>query len=255
MIPKIVHYCWLSNDPLPEEFQKNLEGWKRILKDYEFIRWDFSRFDKSSSAWVAEAFDNKKYAFAADYIRLYAVYNYGGIYMDLDVEVLKSFDELLKRPYMLAFERSNRRWLEPGCFGAKKGNLFLKECLDYYENRHFILKNGEFDTFPLPQIMYKIIQKKKIRLKVYPWYYFTAKSFDTGEVMVTDKTYTIHHFAGSWLLEEEKEDYEMARKYIRKYGRLGHLFSDYMQAVKRKGITGVFGVTKGKIKRVLRRWI
>lgn len=83
MIPKIIHYCWLSNDPLPSNFIKYLNGWKQLMPDYEFMLWNFDRFDKNSSNWVKEAFDNKKYAFAADYIRLYALYNYGGIYLDL----------------------------------------------------------------------------------------------------------------------------------------------------------------------------
>lgn len=82
MIPKIIHYCWLSGDEVPENLKKCMDSWKKIIPDYEFVKWDFTKFDKSSSAWVSEAFDNRKYAFACDYIRLYAVYNYGGIYLD-----------------------------------------------------------------------------------------------------------------------------------------------------------------------------
>ena len=95
MIPKIIHYCWLSDDPVPSDLQKYMRTWKEKLPDYEFMKWDFNRFDKQSSKWVAQAFDNKKYAFAADYIRLYALYNYGGIYLDMDVEVLKSYNPFL----------------------------------------------------------------------------------------------------------------------------------------------------------------
>ena len=87
MIPKIIHYCWLSNDPIPSNIQHYMDSWKKYLPDYEFIHWNFDKFDKSSSRWVSEAFDNKKYAFAADYIRLYALYHYGGIYLDMDVDV------------------------------------------------------------------------------------------------------------------------------------------------------------------------
>ena len=89
MIPKIIHYCWLSNDPIPEKLQEYMKSWKEKLPDYEFKLWNFDCFDINSSQWVKEAFEAKKYAFAADYIRLYAVYNYGGIYMDMDVEVIK----------------------------------------------------------------------------------------------------------------------------------------------------------------------
>ena len=104
MIPKIIHYCWLSNDPIPEKLQSCMNSWKKQLPDYEFKLWNFSSFDINSSQWVKEAFNAKKYAFAADYIRLYAVYNYGGIYMDMDIEVIKSFNPLLDREYILGYE-------------------------------------------------------------------------------------------------------------------------------------------------------
>src|SRR5574344_1400117 len=101
MIPQIIHYCWLSNDPYPAELVGYMETWKKMLPDYEFILWNFDRFDISSSIWVKEAFNAKKYAFAADYIRCYALYNYGGIYLDMDVEVIKPFDDLLSKKYFL----------------------------------------------------------------------------------------------------------------------------------------------------------
>jgi mannosyltransferase OCH1-like enzyme len=84
-----------------------MDSWKKHLPDYEFMWWNFERFDKNSSLWVKQAFESKKYAFAADYIRLHALYNYGGIYLDTDVEVLKSFDDLLDLPYFIGKEYSN----------------------------------------------------------------------------------------------------------------------------------------------------
>ena len=114
MIPKIIHYCWLSNDPIPEKLQEYMKSWKEKLPDYEFKLWNFDCFDINSSQWVKEAFEAKKYAFAADYIRLYAVYNYGGIYMDMDVEVIKSFNPLLNNDYLLGYE--NQIGIEAGIF-------------------------------------------------------------------------------------------------------------------------------------------
>lgn len=131
MIPKIIHYCWLSNDPIPNEMQKYVSGWKEKLPDYEFCLWNFDRFDINESIWVQEAFKAKKYAFAADYIRLYAIYNYGGIYMDMDVEVIKSFDDLLMSDYILGYEEPDG--IEGGIMGAIKGAEKIKECLDYLE--------------------------------------------------------------------------------------------------------------------------
>ena len=105
-IPKIIHYCWLSENPVPEDMLRYMATWKEHLSDYEFIKWDFNRFDINSSVWVKEAFENKKYAFAADYIRFYALYHMGGIYLDSDVEVLKSFDDLLDLPYFVGAEKA-----------------------------------------------------------------------------------------------------------------------------------------------------
>ena len=95
MIPKIIHLCWFSNDAYPKVISKCLATWDKYLKGYEIMLWNFDRFPKGKSKWVDEAFENKKYAFAADYIRAYALYNYGGIYLDSDVEVLKNLKPLL----------------------------------------------------------------------------------------------------------------------------------------------------------------
>ena len=204
MIPKIIHYCWLSDDPIPENLQNYMKSWKEKLPDYEFILWNFKRFEKSSSQWVSQAFDNKKYAFAAYYIRLFAVYNFGGFYLDMDIQVLKSFNGLLNNELCLAFENDEKTGIEAGCFGAEKGNKIIGECLDYYKNRSFIKSDGSFDTLPLPKIMYKYISKHP-ELEIFEKDYFTAKSFETGQIEKTDRTFSIHHFAGSWLEDWEKQ--------------------------------------------------
>ncbi len=257
MIPKIIHYCWLSDDPVPQAFQKYIDGWHKLLPEYEFMKWDFSKFDKESSIWVSEAFDNKKYAFAADYIRLFAVYNYGGIYMDMDIEVLKPFDVLLNipdRPYMFAAERPNEPWIEAGCFGAEKGNEFVGRCLDHYKNRHFIKDDGSFDVLPLPQVMEQVRDKHGIRLELYPWTFFTAKSYDTGIESPAEETYCIHHFAGSWKTADEIEIIELSRKYSKVLGvRLGHNLADYKVAINREGIKGAVRITKEKVGRKFRK--
>ena len=159
MIPKIIHYCWLSNDSYPEDFKRCIDTWKEKLPDYEFILWNFERFDIKSSLWVKQAFENKKYVFAADYIRLYAIYNYGGIYMDMDIEVLKPFDDILDSPIMIAYENDEKTGIEAGCFGAEKGDELIEKCLSYYENRSFIKDDGSFDDLPLPKIIINFINK------------------------------------------------------------------------------------------------
>lgn len=204
MIPKVIHYCWLSDDSVPDDLKRCMESWKNKLPDYEFVKWDFSKFDKNSSVWVREAFDNKKYAFACDYIRLFALYNYGGIYMDMDIEVLKSFNELLNQKRMMARERPDEMWIEAGCFGAEKGEPFLAKCLDYYTDKHFINENGVFEDTPLPRIMSKVYEENQFSFKLYDWHAFTNKSYYTGEISTTKDSFAIHHFAGSWKSKEEQ---------------------------------------------------
>lgn len=190
---------------------------EKIIPDYEFVKWDFTKFDKSSSAWVSEAFDNRKYAFACDYIRLYAVYNYGGIYLDMDMEVLKRFDDFLNQQYMLAYERESCKGIEAGCFGAEPHSEYIKRCLDYYTDRHFIKEDGSFDQLPLPQIMQAELDKMKINTEVKTWDYFTAKSYETGIISPTLNTYTIHHFAGSWKTPHEAKTINVYRYFATKY--------------------------------------
>ena len=211
MIPKIVHYCWLSGDPVPDNLSKCMESWKRMLPDYEFMLWDKSRFDINSVAWVKEAYENKKYAFAADYIRLYAVYNYGGIYLDMDVEVLKPFDSILDREYVLGWEKKDG--IEAGIFGAPPKAAWVRECLNYYDGRHFIDAQGNMDTLPLPKIMYKCLRPRIADMDILSNEYLTAKSYYTGEINATENTFCIHHFAGSWHSPMEKRAYELRSKF------------------------------------------
>ena len=210
-IPKIIHYCWLSDDPVPAELQKYMQSWKKYLSGYEFMLWNFDRFDKNSSIWVKEAFDSKKYAFAADYIRCYALYHYGGIYLDMDVEVLKPFDDLLGFPYF--FCREYAAPVEAAVVGVEKHSAIFADMLKYYEDRHFIRDDGSFDTVALPFVMQKVLQQSfsLINIKsmadfddspdkicILPCEYFSPKSF-TGKISTTDNSYTIHHYAGSWV--------------------------------------------------------
>lgn len=223
MIPKIIHYCWLSNDPVPEELQRCMNSWNKYLPDYEFIKWDFNRFPKESSRWVSEAFDNKKYAFAADYIRLFALYNYGGIYLDMDVEVLKPFDDLLDADELICYE-SNRDVFEMATIGASKGANWIKDILDYYENRSFILPDGSLDTLPLPNIAKNALSSKyslinypsksldEKYLTIYPSEYFSPKSYNNGKLQLTTNTYSIHHFEGSWISEESRYIIKLNKK-------------------------------------------
>lgn len=258
MIPKIIHYCWLSGETIPEELRNYMKTWKEKLPDYEFILWDLNKFSKESSQWVKQAFENGKYAFAADFIRLFAVYHYGGIYMDMDIEVRKSFNDLLDAPYMFAYERESCNGIEAGCFGAEKGNPFVKACLDSYEGKNFIKPDGTFDQTPLPLIMKKCLDEGNFLYDLYGYNYFTAKSFETGLITTTEQTYAIHHFAGSWKSDEEKKIMNETVRYSRRFGYLiGRNLAEYHSAFSRSGLVGIFSLTRKKVKNKItsmKRW-
>lgn len=210
-IPKKIHYCWLSGDPFPELIERCIASWKRHLPDYEFILWDRQRFDIDQVPWVKEAFEAKKYAFAADYIRLYAVHHEGGIYLDADVEVFKRFDDLLDQPSFIGYETSGD--LEPAVIGAHKGCAWIAECLRHYEGRHFVLPDGARDTTPLPIVVEGRLSASglmpdpapvagpvsKPGVTFYPAEYFSPKDVHSKAVKSTHRTYAVHHFDGQWV--------------------------------------------------------
>lgn len=212
MIPKRIHYCWLSDDVMPEKLQRCLDSWKKYLPDYEIIRWDLKRFPLEQNIWVKQAFERKKYAFAADYIRLYALAMEGGIYLDSDVEVLKSFDGLLHLPYFVCKENSPQG-IEAAVIGAEAGTPWVAKCLEYYNGKAFVKDDGKECTTVLPKILEECINKNfsviqidnalnfvvaKEILCVLPMDYFSPKNYVTKKILITENTYSIHHFAGTW---------------------------------------------------------
>lgn len=132
MIPKIIHYVWVGNNPKPKDIKKCMKTWKKHLKDYKIIEWNESNFDINSHPFVKKAYEAKKWAYVSDYIRMYAIYNYGGIYLDTDVLVLENFDKFLNNKVFVGFERENYPFT--AVFGAEKKNKFIKKLLDYYDN-------------------------------------------------------------------------------------------------------------------------
>lgn len=212
MIPAKIHYCWLSNDPFPEKIQMCINSWKKMLPDYEFVKWDLERFPLEKNLWVKQAYEKKKYAFAADYLRLYALVNEGGIYLDSDVEVLRPFDDLLHLPYFICKENSPKG-IEAATMGAEKGCEWLKKCLSYYDGKKFVDDDGKYNTKVLPEIIkeqilasYSIMEvndKSMVRtdpkiVYILPFDFFSPKNYISKKITITSNTYSIHHFAGTW---------------------------------------------------------
>jgi hypothetical protein len=217
-IPKIIHYCWLSGDPIPPDYKRCMDSWKPMLPGYDFLLWDTKRFDINSTTWTRQAFETQLYACVCDYIRLYAVYHYGGIYLDMDMEVVKPFGDLLQKDLILAYENHISENIEAGCFGAGKGHPYIRACMEYLENRNFcdpkmipgLLRldktiRHDFINPPIsPEIMKTVLQES-FSSENYPILtpdYFTAKNVVTGKIEATPNTITIHHFATNYHSEE-----------------------------------------------------
>jgi hypothetical protein len=197
-----------------------MKSWKK-LKGYEFVHWNLERFPLSKSIWVKEAFEAKKYAFAADYIRLYALYHYGGIYLDSDVEVLKSFDQFLELREMVGREQKKSDLIEMAALGVEPHAPWIKLCLDYYEGRHFIKENGEYDMLAIPFVVERILQehgyilrdvknweeaktvKGEKEIAFFPKDFFSPMSNFDGFVQTSPNTCCIHHFTNSWTDEDK----------------------------------------------------
>lgn len=208
MIPKIIHYCWFGRGPKPELALKCIASWKKYLPDYEIKEWNEDDFDLELYPYAKEAYDNRKFAFVTDVVRLYALYHEGGIYMDTDVEVLKPLDQFLHHHAFSGFE--NNTDVPTGIMASEKGGVWAKDNLDYYKSHHFIVGNGNLDLTTNVTIITKYMIKKGLTPKndyydipglitIYPKDYFCPKNLVTGKIKCTRNTVCIHHFSGSWL--------------------------------------------------------
>jgi mannosyltransferase OCH1-like enzyme len=217
LIPRIVHYCWFGGTPLPEKAQKCIESWKRNLPGYEIRETNEENFDVHSNPFVSQAYANKKFAFVSDYARFWRLYTDGGIYMDTDVEILKPLDVFLGNDAFTGFE--NRIFVNPGImFGAKKEHPVVKEMLDFYGELEFVLKNGSLNMVPVviytTEILIKHGLKRNNRLQelegitVYPKTYFCPLSFYGNKTYFSEQTHSIHHYASTWMTEEQRKGFK-----------------------------------------------
>ena len=212
MIPKVIHYCWFGRGKMPELALKCIESWKKYLPDYEIKDWNEDNFDLDMFPYVREAYDNRKFAFVTDVVRLYALYHEGGIYMDTDVEVLKSLDPFLHHHAFSGFE--NDRNIPTGIMASEKGGRWAKDNLDYYKGKHFLKEDGSLDLttnvttitnymLPLGLRQDNTYQDFPNLITFYPKDYFCPKDSVTKKVNKTNNTVTIHHFDGSWLPQKK----------------------------------------------------
>lgn len=227
MIPKTIHYCWFGRGKLPELALKCIDSWKKNLPDYKLMEWNEDTFDINSNLYVKQAYENKKYAFVTDYVRLYVLIKEGGIYMDTDVEVLKSLDDFLLHPAFSGFEGISH--VPTGLMAAQKDSIWIKDLLKYYDFRSFIFEDGSFDmttnTKTITEYMLTMglllndqYQEISDLVVMYPHDYFCPKDHTTGIIRLTAQTVCIHHFAMSWTNPKEKHLSDFKRTLMRIFG-------------------------------------
>lgn len=210
MIPKIIHYCWLSGEPYPEKIKRCIDSWKKYLQDYELRLWTADSFEINEIPWTKEAFELKQYAFVSDYVRFFALYNYGGIYLDSDVEILKSFDSLLHHSFFFGYEYTALP--EAACVGSEKYSTWIKACLNWYREKNFVNSDKSLNRIIAPLIMkqgfetierYKLIDDGEIHEinggLICPFDYFSVKNGFNGKVSPTENSFSVHHFNSAWL--------------------------------------------------------
>lgn len=213
-IPKVINYCWFGKNPLPDEVKECINSWKKFLPEYEIKQWNESNFDVNCCDYVKEAYEAKKWAFVSDYARFWVLYNYGGLYFDTDVEIIKPLDHIVQSGPFLACEPTYGRKnlppkVNPGLgMGAVSHMELYKEVLDKYETQHFFNEDGSINQETIVIKVTSILKKHGFQgnetiehvagIDIYPVEYFCPKNYITNEINLTENTVAIHHYSASW---------------------------------------------------------
>ena len=207
-IPKIIHYCWFGDAPIPKETLDYIKTWKEKCPDYEFRKWDESNFDVYKYDYTKEAYSEKKWAFISDVCRLEKIYEFGGIYLDVNTKVLKNFDQLLDHEMFVGFEQDNM--IQMGVFGAKDHHPMIEKLLgEYYKREHLLDENGVINFRTINDRAQEELLKLGMKpensfqqlgdITVYPKECFCPRYWNSPrQDTITDNTYTIHYFGASW---------------------------------------------------------
>ncbi len=232
-IPKVIHYCWFGKSEMPDEFKGYIETWKKFCPDYEIKLWDESNYDISKNEYMREAYALKKWGFVSDFARLDIIYNEGGIYLDTDVELVRSLDELLEKEAFCGIETGSPNVASGLGFGAEKAHPIIKRMMDEYSGLKIVDEEGNLNlilcpvlnTKPLLEMGYapsddiQTIYYEGSSITVYPNVYFCPKDFATNNVAVDERTFSIHHYAATWHTKKERRLHEKRLKLTDKYGK------------------------------------
>lgn len=200
MIPKIIHYCWFGENAKSDKIRFCMESWKKYLPDFEIKEWNEKNFPIDKFNYVKQAYDAKKWAFVTDYVRAYALYNEGGIYLDTDVEITSNLDTFLHHGAFSGFE--SKGYPFTALWGAQKGHHWPKKILDFYDTKNFEQETNTVYVSKILELEYGFnsqldtIQNFHNDIFIYPSNYFCLNL----------RNFAIHHFEGSWVPSELKND-------------------------------------------------
>lgn len=209
-IPQTIHYCWFGNNPKSTGTRKYIEGWKKILRGYEFVEWNEDNFPMQEFPFALQAYREGKYAFVSDAARVYALYNYGGIYLDTDVEVIRDFSECLdKGELILGFESGGDN-LMTAFLAAVPDHPVIEEMVRFYEKNDFCPPDGDCQSLANTILLTDLVKKRGLEtnnccqqlpegIQVFSEEYFSAYELRYENRLRTENTYTVHHFSGSWM--------------------------------------------------------
>ncbi len=258
MIPKTIHYCWFGGNPLPEDTLQYIESWKRFCPDYEIKEWNETNFDVHCCKYVEEAYLAKKWAFVSDYARFLALHKEGGIYFDTDIEVLRSFDDLLEYNAFFGFGRNS---LTLPVFGSAANQQCIADILEDYAHRHFVKEDGSYDTTTIELTAQRILLEKyglklnwtkqilKNNIAILPKDCFSSTDWATGIVTKNPNLYVIHYAEASWMESTDRRKVMRKRFFIKLLGeKLGVIISDTVTYFKDRGIKNTILKILSKIK-------
>jgi len=213
MIPKIIHYCWFGRGEKPKMAKKCIASWQKFMPDYEIKEWNEENFDVNMIPYTQQAYQAKKYAFVSDFARMWILYNYGGVYFDTDVELIKPIDDIIEKGPFMGYESDGtcgNIFINPGLgVAAEKGMSVYRDILDIYYNQNFIMPDCSYNPYAIVPITTDIVKKHGLDdtgeiqivdgISIYPPDYFNPYDYLVDKLNITENTRSIHWFAKSWV--------------------------------------------------------
>lgn len=248
---KYIHYCWFGGKPLPKKLKRYLKSWKKYLPDYEIMEWNEKNFDISKTEFSQEAYKYKKWAFVSDVARVFALYEFGGIYFDTDIQIIKPIDDILKNEIWLGREDNN--FLATAMIGVKnKNNKHLKNIINIYKKSIFNI--NDLYAITSPKVFTSYFKKLGLKdsfnsqvldddIHIYSRDYFNPKSYDGQNECYSKNTCIIHHFDASWTAIDEKVAIWFVRNHMGSLAKPTFKFFDLLRRIKRK-LRGCLNETK-----------